>query len=158
GGGTAKGPKPRDYSYSLPKRAVKAATRMAILSKIRDGEAVIVDEFSLTAPKTKDVVAFLKAVKVGKKTVKKGEAAEPVETEITLNDVTVLFGTAGYEPNVYKSGRNIDGFKVLPAAEFNAYTVLKQKRLVLTRAALDVLKELKADRRPEPKAAPAAAG
>src|SRR6516162_7253892 len=44
GGGTAKGPKPRDYEYHLPKKAVRAATRMAILSKFVDGEAVILDE------------------------------------------------------------------------------------------------------------------
>src|SRR6476619_4207300 len=54
GGVTAKGPKPRDYEYHLPKKAVRAATRMAILSKFVDGEAVILDEFTLTAPKTKD--------------------------------------------------------------------------------------------------------
>src|SRR6201988_4393899 len=47
GGGTAKGPKPRDYEYHLPKQAVRAATRMALLSKFRDGEAVIVDSFGL---------------------------------------------------------------------------------------------------------------
>src|SRR3954467_3749074 len=43
GGGTAKGPKPRDYEYHLPKKAVRAATRMAILSKLRDHEAIVVD-------------------------------------------------------------------------------------------------------------------
>src|SRR5688572_3252544 len=43
GGGTAKGPKPRDYSYSLPKKAVRAATRMALLSKLQDNETVVVD-------------------------------------------------------------------------------------------------------------------
>src|SRR3954467_10842733 len=50
GGGTAKGPKPRDYEYHLPKRSVKAATKMAILSKFRDGEAVILDELVVNAP------------------------------------------------------------------------------------------------------------
>ena len=55
--------------------------------------------------------------------------------------MTVLIGTAGYDMNVYKSGRNIEGVKVLPAAEFNAYTVLKQKRLVLTRAAFELLQK-----------------
>src|SRR5947208_13897709 len=44
GGGTAKGPKPRDYEYHLPKRAVRAATRMALLSKFRDNEAIIVED------------------------------------------------------------------------------------------------------------------
>src|SRR5262244_413153 len=43
GGGTAKGPKPRDYEYHLPKKAVRAATRMAILSRLQDQEAVILD-------------------------------------------------------------------------------------------------------------------
>src|SRR5438105_10840093 len=44
GGGTAKGPKPRDYEYHLPKKAVRAATRQAILSKLQDGEVVVVDD------------------------------------------------------------------------------------------------------------------
>src|SRR3989441_5326979 len=44
GGGTAKGPKPRDYEYHLPKKAVRAATRMALLSKFQDQETVVVDE------------------------------------------------------------------------------------------------------------------
>src|SRR5947207_2756770 len=55
GGGTAKGPKPRDYEYHLPKKAVRAATRMAVLSKFRDGEAVILDELKLPEAKTKQM-------------------------------------------------------------------------------------------------------
>ena len=47
GGGTAKGPKPRDYEYHLPKKAVRAATRMAILSKFQDNEAIIVEDLDL---------------------------------------------------------------------------------------------------------------
>src|SRR5947209_15798491 len=61
GGGTAKGPKPRDYEYHLPKKAVQAATRMAILSKLRDQETVVVDELRLPAIKTKDMAGLLKA-------------------------------------------------------------------------------------------------
>jgi large subunit ribosomal protein L4 len=150
GGGTAKGPKPRDYEYHLPKKAVKAATRMAILSKFRDGEAVVLDELALAAPKTKEIVGVLKAIKVGKKTTESGEK------DVTLADGTVLIGTAGIDPNVYKSARNIKGVKVLPAAEFNCYTVLRQKRLVLTRAALDFLKDPDAARQQQQAAAPPA--
>jgi large subunit ribosomal protein L4 len=135
GGGTAKGPKPRDYEYHLPKKAVRAATRMAVLSKFRDGEALVIDELSLAAPKSKEVAAVLKAIKVGKR------ATESGEKDVTLLDTTVLIGTAGLDPNVYKSARNIEGVKVLPAAEFNCYTVLKQKRLLLTRAALEALRK-----------------
>ncbi len=133
GGGTAKGPKPRDYEYHLPKKAVKAATRMAVLSKFLDKQAVILDELTMAAPKTKEITGVLKAIKIGKKTTEQGEK------DVTLADTTVLIGTAALDQNVYKSARNIEGVKVLPAAEFNCYTVLKQKRLVLTRAALDAL-------------------
>lgn len=139
GGGTAKGPKPRDYEYHLPKKSVKAATRMAVLSKFMDGQAVILDELSLAAPKTKEVAGVLKAIKIGKKT-KKNEQGVEKEIDVTLADTTVLIGTEKLDPNVYKSARNIQGVKVLPAAEFNCYTVLKQRRLVLTKAALEALR------------------
>jgi len=151
GGGTAKGPKPRDYEYHLPKKAVKAATRMAILSKFRDGEAVILDELVLSAPKTKEVTGVLKAIKVGTK------ATEAGEKDLTLADSTVLIGTAGMDVNVYKSVRNMDGVKVLPAAEFNCYTVLKYKRLLVTRAALEFLRNPDAARATEAAALPPAA-
>ena len=49
GGGTAKGPKPRDYEYHMPKKAVRAATRMAVLSKLQDQETIILDKLDFTA-------------------------------------------------------------------------------------------------------------
>src|SRR5438128_8878288 len=55
GGGTAKGPKPRDYQYHLPKKAGRTATRMALLSKFQDQETVIVHELPFTQPKTKEM-------------------------------------------------------------------------------------------------------
>src|SRR5262245_13537768 len=122
GGGTAKGPKPRDYEYHLPKKAVRAATRMALLSKFQDQEAVIIDDLSLPEIKTKQVAGILKALK--------------------LDKTTCLVGTAGLDNTLYKSARNIAGVKVMQASQFNAYTVLRQKRLLLTRAALDELREL----------------
>jgi large subunit ribosomal protein L4 len=127
GGGTSKGPKPRDYEYHLPKKAVRAATRMALLSKFQDNEALVLDDLNLSEVKTKQMAALLKALK--------------------LADTTCLLGLADYDKNVYLSARNLAGVKVMPAKEFNAYTVLRQKRLVLTRAALDALRH---------KAAPAA--
>jgi large subunit ribosomal protein L4 len=121
GGGTAKGPKPRDYEYHLPKKAVRAATRMALLSKFQDNEAVIIDDLSFTEAKTKPMAAVLKALK--------------------LDRTTCLVGTARHDPLVYKSARNIPGVEVAAASQFNAYTVLKRKRLLLTRAALDELRK-----------------
>src|SRR5215831_14484210 len=62
GGGTAKGPKPRDYEYHLPKKAVRAATRMALLSKFQDQETVVVDDLSLQEIKTRQMAGVLKAL------------------------------------------------------------------------------------------------
>ena len=121
GGGTAKGPKPRDYEYHLPKKAVRAATRMAILSKFQDQEALVVDDLTLPEAKTKQVAGVLNALK--------------------LKGTSCLVGTAGRDEALYKAARNIPGVEVQPAKDLNAYTVLKQKRLVLTRAALDELRK-----------------
>src|SRR3954453_4113309 len=68
GGGTAKGPKPRDYEYHLPKKAVRAATRMAILSKFQDQEALVIDELTLGEIKTKQMAQVLKALKLDETT------------------------------------------------------------------------------------------
>jgi large subunit ribosomal protein L4 len=143
GGGTSKGPKPRDYEYHMPKKAVRAATRMAILSKLADGEAVVIDDFALTGPKTKEMAGVLKAIKVGQAIVKKlvNGVEQNIEKDVTLLDTTVLIGTESLDLTVFRSGRNIEGVKILPAGEFNAYIVLKQKRLVLTRAALQMLRD-----------------
>src|SRR5262249_17623553 len=62
GGGTAKGPKPRDYEYHLPKKAVRAATRMAILSKFQDNEVVVIDDLKVEAVKTREVAGILKTL------------------------------------------------------------------------------------------------
>jgi large subunit ribosomal protein L4 len=121
GGGTAKGPKPRDYEYHLPRKAVRAATRMAILSKFQDQEAIIVDDIALTEIKTKKVAEILKALKLG--------------TD------TCLIGTAGINPTIYKSARNLRGVQVMPTTDLNAYTVLRQKRLLLTKAAFEELRK-----------------
>jgi large subunit ribosomal protein L4 len=120
GGGTAKGPKPRDYEYHLPRKAVRIATRMAILSKLQDQEAVVIDDLKVPEIKTKQVVAVLKA--------------------LNLNKTTCLIGIAGADPALYKSARNIEGVELLPTSQFNAYTVLRQKRLLLTRSALEELR------------------
>ena len=122
GGGTAKGPKPRDYEYHLPKKAVRAATRMAILSKLQDNEALVLDDdLKLPEIKTRQVADLLRALK--------------------LHDTSCLIGVAEHDPVLHKSARNLKGVLVAPASQFNAYTVLKQKRLVLTKAALETLRK-----------------
>ncbi len=129
GGGTSKGPKPRDYEYHMPKKMVRAATRMAILSKFQDNEALVIEDLAVPEIKTKPMASLLKALK--------------------LKDVTLLIGTNSLDAEkkpvndmkLYRSVRNIAGVEMLPVAQFNAYTVLKQKRLLLTKAALEELRK-----------------
>ena len=123
GGGTAKGPKPRDYEYHLPKNAVRNATRMAILSKLQDQETIVIDDFKLTEIKTKAVAGVLKALQLSDKTCLLGLGKSDIDAKKTI----------------YHSARNIRGMNVLPAAQFNAYEVLRPKRLLLTKAALQEL-------------------
>jgi large subunit ribosomal protein L4 len=110
---------PRDYSYRLPKKAVRSATRMAIASKIDAGDLVVIDELTFTAPKTRDMNSVLRALK--------------------LAGTSTLVTTATYDVNVLKSARNIDKVTVAPVADLNALCVLKPRRMLVTKAALDAI-------------------
>jgi len=123
GGGTAKGPKPRDYYYSLPKKAIKSATRMAVLSRLQDNETVVLDELKLPEIKTKQVVDLLRNLQLADTTCLIGLGASDIDERKT----------------VYLSARNIKGISVAAATQFNALDILRPKRLVLTRAALQEL-------------------
>ncbi|MEZ6095477.1 MAG: 50S ribosomal protein L4 [Pirellulaceae bacterium] len=129
GGGHAFALRTRDFSYRLPKKAVRLATRMAIAGKIQDNEVVVVDDFGLSAPKTKEVAGFLKAV--------------------GLEGKSTLIATNGLDPMVYRSARNISRVSVAPAAELNAWSVLRPHRVVFTKAALDWVKEQAAGKNEE---------
>jgi len=121
GGGHAFARSNRDYSYRLPRKAVRAATRMAIAGKIQDGEVKIVDGLSMDAPKTSAVAKMLKG--------------------IGLDGRRTLLATAGYAPVVYRSARNIQGVTVMEAGDLNALAVLESHCLLLTREAMDSIKE-----------------
>lgn len=140
GGGTAKGPKPRDYSYSLPKKALRAATKMALLAKIRDNQAVIVDDFGLSAIKAKEMAGILTALKLrGVEKPAKPVAEGETPRKPKKVNLSCLIGTASLDNVVYKSARNLAGVTVLPASDLNAYEVLRPKKIVLTKAALEKL-------------------
>lgn len=120
GGGHMKQIHPRDYSYSLPRKALQLATRMALAAKIRDDELVLIDKLEFGAPKTKEMAGIIKT--------------------LGCDGASVLVTTAGYDANVYKSARNIDRVCVSPAGDLNAYALLRAKRVLITTAALDALK------------------
>src|SRR5450755_3719022 len=83
GGGTAKGPKPRDYEYHLPRKAVQIATRMAVLSRLQDHEAVILDELKLPEIRTKQITDVLKSLQIADKTCLIGLAASDIDEKKT---------------------------------------------------------------------------
>lgn len=121
GGGVARTIKPRDYSYRLPKKAIKLATRMAIASKIADNELVVVDSLQFESPKTKQVATALKS--------------------LGLDGLSTLVVLGAPDQTVYLSARNIEGVAVSPVRELNALSVLKPRRLLVTREALDRIKD-----------------
>ena len=164
GGGVAFARRNRDYSYTKPKKAVRAAIRMAILSKFQDGQALIIDGLATTSddakPKTKVIAQVLKAIVrpdiTGDETHAEPDETKSVARRRTMDGRSVLIGTTAMDPTLHKSARNIEGVMVAPVAEFNTYDVLKQRYLVLTREALATLKERVKDkvaRRPDPAAA-----
>ena len=121
GGGHIFARRPRDYSYRLPRKAVRLATRMAIASKIRDGEVVVVDRLEFEKPETRKMVSVLSALGLG--------------------GVSTLVAVEQRDVNAYKSARNIDGVSMLPVADLNALSVLGPRRVLVTKAALDAIKE-----------------
>lgn len=120
GGGMAFAKRPKDWGYRLPKKAIRSATRMALLSKLLDGQTTVIDDLSFSKPRTKEMDGVLKAL--GIKT-------------------TCLVTIAEHDVNVWKSARNIPSLRVSPACDLNAYDLLKQIRLLITRAALDSLRK-----------------
>jgi large subunit ribosomal protein L4 len=163
GGGVAFARRNRGYRYALPKKAVRKAIRMAILSKFQDGQAIIIQGLAAPAggvPKTRAVAAVLRAI--ARPDLTDAQAAPAAgETKVaarkrTLDGATLLIGTPSLDPVLYRSARNIEGVEVAPVAEFNTYDVLKQRYLVLTPEALAALKERVKEpvrRRPEVTAA-----
>jgi large subunit ribosomal protein L4 len=113
--------RPRDYGYRLPRKAVQAATRMAIARKLQSQDIVVIDELAFKEPKTKEMANILKALK--------------------LEGTSTLVATAALDANVYRSARNIDQVTVAPVGELNALAVLQPRKLLITRAALDTIKE-----------------
>jgi large subunit ribosomal protein L4 len=127
GGGHIFAKRQRDWTYRLPRKAVQLATRMALAAKIRDDQLTLIDELKFDAPKTRDMAAILRALK--------------------LADHSLLVATAEHDANVYKSARNIDRVTVSPVSGLNALNVLEPARVLMTTAALDALRAKAGDKK-----------
>ena len=121
GGGIVFGPKPRDFSYRLPRKVRKLAMKSALSSKVLENNLIVVDQLSFDEPRTKQMVATLQALNSSKKT---------------------LVITADGDANITKSARNIPGVKPLRVDYINVYDLLKYDTLLITRDAVAKVEEV----------------
>ncbi|NLN86837.1 MAG: 50S ribosomal protein L4 [Syntrophomonadaceae bacterium] len=121
GGGIVFGPKPRDYSYSLPRKVRRLALKSALSSKMQDSSIIVIDFLAFEEPKTKLMLETLDLLNAAEKT---------------------LVVTADGDVNVYKSARNIPGVKSLRADYINVFDILKYDTLLMTRDAVAKVEEV----------------
>jgi len=117
GGGRIFGPQPRDYSFKLNKKVRQLARKSALTYKARNNEIMVLEDFSLDAPKTKDYVTVLSNLKIdGKKSL------------VVLNEPN---------KNIYLSSRNLSGTRVVTTSELTTYDILNSTSLVFFESSLD---------------------
>ena len=119
-GGTTHGPQPRDYSYKLPRKMILGALKSALTAKLRDGELRVVNEFTLSQPKTKQMRQALSAVGIER---------------------TVLLVDNSANQNLALSSRNLEGVKLVPSHQVNVYDLLGHNQVLISAAAAQKLSE-----------------
>lgn len=119
-GGIVFAPKPRSYRVSIPKSMRRVAMKSVLTSKVQENEMIVLDELSLEAPKTKEMIKMINAFEVKKALIITSESNE----------------------NVYKSARNIPGVAVIPANNINVYDLLKYEKLIITKDAVSKIEEV----------------
>ena len=121
GGGIVFAPKPRDYSYKIPKKMRRKALYSVLTSKVNDNELIVLDELKLDSYKTKEANEILNNINASKKAY----------VVIAEND-----------DKVYRSFRNIEGCNVEKANLINVYDLLRHDKLVITKDAINKLEEV----------------
>lgn len=119
-GSVAHGPHPRSFRVRIPAKMKAIALQSALLAKFRDGQVSVVDGLTFDKPKTSKFAKML--------------------DNSGLARGTLLIGVDKEDRNFYLSARNLQGSLVRAISGFNAYEVVKQRRMLLTREALDLLK------------------
>ena len=122
GGGRVFGPRPRAYRFKLNKKIKQLARKSALSEKLLQNQIIIVEDFNLEAPKTKEFLKIAKNLKVeGKK---------------------LLVILANQEKNVILSARNVPDASVMTAADINTYALLKNNAILISESGLDVINKL----------------
>ena len=121
-GGVVFAPKSRDFSKKMNEKAKRAALYSALSKKVADGEFIVVDELKVSAPKTKEMAAFQKALGLTKAIV------------VMDND----------DVNVIRAAANLPTLATLPLAQLSTYEVVANKFVVMTKAAVEKFQEVNA--------------
>lgn len=119
-GGTMFGPKPRDYTWEIPRKLRRQAMCCALTAKLADQELIVLDELTLPAAKTKEMAKVLKTFNPNGRT-------------------TLVLGQT--DPAVRLSGRNLKTLRILNPQNLNPYDLLDCDRLLVTRAAVNKIEE-----------------
>jgi large subunit ribosomal protein L4 len=119
GGGTMFGPRPRDYSFTMPKKVRKLGLKMALSTRFSEEQLVVLDGFHLEAIKTK--------------------AFRAVMMELGIENALIIIPER--DESLEKSSRNVPGYKVLPTAGLNVYDILLHKHVVLLQPCIGQLEE-----------------
>lgn len=120
-GGVVLGPKPRSYSYTLPKKLKKLALKSALSSKVNENELLVLDQLNFDSIKTKQMTGVLNSLKV---------------------DTSVLVVLDSKNEAVEKSARNIPGVKTAFVNTINVYDILKYDKFLITKDAVEKVEEV----------------
>jgi len=121
GGGIVFAPKPRDYSYKVPKKVKRLAIKSALSSKVVENKIIVLDKLSLDQPKTKEMVKILENIKASKK---------------------ALIVIESKDENVIKSARNIPNVQTTLVNSLNVYDILRYDSFIITQDAVKKVEEV----------------
>ncbi len=120
-GGIALGPKPRSYSYTIPKKLKRLALKSALTSKVNENEIIVLDKLNFDSIKTKQMVNVLKSLKV---------------------DTSALIVIDGKNEAIEKSARNLPGVKTAFVNTINVFDILKYEKFIITKDAVEKVEEV----------------
>lgn len=127
GGGNVHGPQPRDWSYKMPKKMRRGALRSALSERLREGNLIIIDEFTFTNPKTREFLGAIGGLGL---------------TENKKKPTKTLIIDSLDNENLILSSRNVEKTKVTNSFGLNIYDILYHEKLLISKSAVAELNEL----------------
>ena len=127
GGGNVHGPQPRDWSYQMPKKMRRGALRSALSERLREGNLIIIDEFSFAGPKTKDFLGAIQTLQL---------------SDDARRNVKTLIVDSLDNANLILSSRNVEKTKVTNSFGLNIYDILYHEKLLISKSAVEELNAL----------------